>query len=290
MERDPIPTELKVEIIDVLSRSGLTEIEATSFVHPRVIPQMHDAARVMAEIERRPGVRYWALVPNLRGAERALAAGVTGVHFVVAATESYNQRNVGMTVGESINELGRIAAVVPSRVALAATLAVTFGCPFEGQPPDPIIVDLVRRLTDAGAAEVGLADTAGLCHPLLVRRVLRAVRELSPSLPLRLHLHDTRGLGLANAMAAIEEGVAAFDTAFGGLGGCPIMQGASGNIATEDFVNLCAEIGTATGVDLESVRAASRRIAEHLGRTLPSRVLAAGTRDELLALNRNAAG
>ncbi|HVS13754.1 MAG TPA: hypothetical protein VMV46_07510 [Thermoanaerobaculia bacterium] len=176
--------------------------------------------------------------------------------------------------------------VAPAGVPVAVTLAATFGCPFEGQLPDRRIVGLARRARDLGVAELGLADSVGLGAPPLVRRIVRLVRAEVGGLPLRLHLHDTRGLGLVHAMAGLEEGIAAFDSSLGGLGGCPMVRGASGNVATEDLAHLCAELGIATGVDLDGVRAASRRLAAFLGRELPSRVLAAGTREELLARNR----
>ena len=289
MEPGFLPTELKIELIDVLSRSGLAEIEATSFVHPEAIPQLRDAAEVMADIARAPGVRYSALVPNLRGAERALGAGVDALHMVIAATETYNRRRVRRGQGAPMAPLARTArraAEASPAVPVAVTLAVTFGCPFEGQLETGEIVRLARRVASAGAREIGLADTAGLAHPHLVRRIVAEVRGALPDTALRLHLHDTRGLAPANALAAMELGVDTFDSAFGGLGGCPILRGATGNLATEELVNLCDELGVATGVDLEVVQRASRRLAQHLGRTLPSRVLAAGTREELYRANR----
>lgn len=285
MEERFIPTELKVEIVEALAASGLPEIEAVSFVHPKVIPQMRDAADVMEQVHRRPGVVYSALVPNLKGAERALEAGADALHVVICASETYNRKNVGLSVDESIAELGRIAELVAGAVPVCATLAVTFGCPFEGQLPDHRLMELAIHLQEQGIDELGLADSAGLGYPVLVRRILRRVKEELPGLPLRMHLHDTRGLGLANAFVALEEGVEAFDTSLGGLGGCPIMRSASGNIPTEDFSNMCHELRIATGVTVAGVCAASRRMQEFLERTLPSRVLAAGTRKDLYARN-----
>ncbi|MCP3958464.1 MAG: hydroxymethylglutaryl-CoA lyase [bacterium] len=282
-----IPTELKVEIIERLAAAGVRDIEAVSFVHPRVIPQMADAAEVMARVERRPGVRYLALVPNLKGAERALEAGVDALRLVVCVTETYNRNNVGLSVDESLELFGdvvRLAGDVPTSVVLA----VAFGCPFEGEVPEDRVLDLARRFVDLGSAELGIADSAGLANPLQVHRLLRRLAEALPGVPKWLHLHDTRGLGLANAVAAMEEGIDTFDTSLGGLGGCPIMKGASGNIATEEMLYLCHEMGLATGVDLDAVRDASRALEAFLGRELPSRVLRAGTREELVARNQNA--
>ncbi|MEM6703478.1 MAG: hydroxymethylglutaryl-CoA lyase [Acidobacteriota bacterium] len=287
MEELFIPTELKVEAIERLADAGLRAVEAVSFAHPRVIPQMRDAGEVLERITRRSDVEYTALVPNLRGAERALAAGVDGLHFVVCASETYNQRNVGMSVDESVADLVRIARTVDGKVPLAVTMAVTFGCPFEGQLPDDVLVELAARLVDAGADHLGLADTAGLGDPMLVRRVVSQVQQRLPATPLRMHLHDTRGLGIANALTAMELGVGTFDTALGGLGGCPVMRGASGNVSTEDFVNLCDEMGLETGVDVAGVAAVSRLLQSFLGRELPSKVLRSGTRDELYAANRD---
>lgn len=287
MEETFIPTDLKVEAIERLAESGLRTIEAASFAHPKVIPQMRDADEVLRRVTRRESVEYTALVPNLRGADRALAAAVDGLHFVVCASETYNRRNVGMSVDESVEDLVSIARVAHGKVPLAVTLAVTFGCPFEGQLPDATLLDLAVRLVDAGADELGLADTAGLGDPVLIRRVVSAVQERLPETALRMHLHDTRGLGIANALAALELGVSRFDTALGGLGGCPVMKGASGNVATEDFVNLCDELGLETDVSLDRVRAVSRSLQSFLGRELPSRVLRSGTRQELYAANRD---
>ncbi len=286
MESRFIPTELKIEVIEALADAGLREIEAVSFVHPEVVPQMRDATEVMAGLRRRAGVRYWALVPNLRGAERALASEIGGIHLVICVSESYNQRNVGMSVGESFDQLEAIVREVGDTVPVAVTLAATFGCPIEGQLPAEHIVALASRVVDAGATELGLADSAGLGHPVLIRRIVRSVGARLPDTALRMHLHDTRGLGIANAVAALEEGVASFDTALGGLGGCPVVRGASGNIATEDFVHLCHESGIDTGLSLAGVRASSSKLESFLERPLPSRVLHAGTREELLERNR----
>ena len=288
MEERFIPTELKIESVERLVRSGVREIEAVSFVHPRVIPQMRDAGEVMAGVERVEGVRYWALVPNLRGAERALAHEVSGVHVVICVTESYNQKNVGMSVSESLAGLGEIVREVDGRVPVAVTLAATFGCPFEGQLPTSELVDIAARAADAGVDQIGLADSTGLGYPPLVREVVRAVRARLPEMELRFHLHDTRGLGLANTVVGLEEGIEVFDTSFGGLGGCPVIRGATGNVATEDLLNLSGELGIETGVDLQSVREVSARMEAFLERSLPAKLLQSGTRDELLALNRGA--
>ncbi len=292
MEDRFIPTELKVETIESLATAGLREIEAVSFVHPRVIPQMRDADDVMAKLSRTNDTIYWALVPNLRGAERALAAQVDGIHQVICCTETYNRKNVGLSIDESLAQLGEVVELARAEaggrrdVVTAVTMAATFGCPFEGQVDDDRLVALALRLADSGVMQLGLADSAGLGHPELVRRVTAKIRHAVPQVSLRMHLHDTRGLGIANAMAALGEGVTRFDTSLGGLGGCPIMRGASGNIPTEDFNNLCLEMGLETGVSTEGVVAASTRIQSFLERPLESKILRSGTRQQLYAANR----
>ncbi|MEM1179805.1 MAG: hydroxymethylglutaryl-CoA lyase [Acidobacteriota bacterium] len=286
MEKTFVPTELKIETIDRLARAGLKEIEATSFVHPRVVPQMRDAAEVMAGIDRVPGVSYLALVPNFRGAERAFDAGVDGLRVVVCVTETYNQANVGLSVAESLERFERIAEAGAARgVRADAVLGASLGCPFEGEVPIERVVQVARDFVASGSRSLGIADSAGLASPPQVRRLLGAVRDALPEIPLWLHLHDTRGLGMANAFAAIEMGITRFDTSLGGLGGCPVVVGAAGNIATEETVYMCHEMGLSTGVDLDGVREASRGVQAFLDRTLPSRVLRAGTRDELMAAN-----
>jgi hydroxymethylglutaryl-CoA lyase len=254
-----------------------------------VIPQMRDADEVMSRIRRRPGVRHGALVPNLKGAERALAAGADFLRLVLCTSETYNQKNVGMSIASSLQVLGEVVERADEAgVPVGAVLGVTFGCPFEGAISDQTVLALAREIAARGGSSLGLADSAGLANPLQVRRLVRLVRAALPDLPLWMHLHDTRGLGLANALAALEEGVVTFDTSFGGLGGCPIMRGASGNIATEDFVYLCHEMGVSTGVDLDLVREVSNVMVGFLGHGLPSRILAAGTPAELVARNRQA--
>lgn len=281
MEKTFLPTDLKVEVIDLLARAGIRKIEATSFVNPKVIPQMADAAEVIARVARVPGVAYSVLVPNVKGAERAVEAKADAIRLVVCATETYNRRNVGLSVAESM-------ATIPPIIAAAGGLPVevvfglSFGCPFEGAVPEDRVVDLAREAAAMGVREISLADSIGIANPAQVRRMVDRVRgELPPDVNLSLHIHDTRGLGLANALAALLAGIDTFDSGLGGLGGCPIFPGATGNIATEDLVNMCEEMGIETGIDLRPVREASRKVQQFLSCTLPSRVLAVGTRDEL---------
>ena len=281
-----VGTEAKAAIAAALVHAGVRYLEPVSFVSPKAIPQMADAENVLAGLERRPGVAYLALVPNLRGAERALAAGVDGLRQVIVVTERYNQRNVGLSVDESVRIFGEVARRSEADGLEAnAVLGAAFGCPLEGEVPLARVVEVARRCVELGSRQIGLADSAGLGNPLQVRRLVTEVREALPDVPLWLHLHDTRGLGLANALAGLEMGIDRFDTALGGLGGCPVIAGASGNIATEEMIYLCQEMGLSTDLDLSGIREASRAVESFLERELPSRVLRAGTRDELVALN-----
>lgn len=280
MEKTFLPTDLKVEVIDLLTKAGLAKIEATSFVSPTVIPQMADAPEVMARIRRARGTVYSVLVPNVKGAERAVAAKADGIRLVVCATEAYNQRNVGMSVAESMALIPAIKAAAGA-IPVEVVIGLSFGCPLEGAVPEDRVVGLARRIAGMGIPEISIADSIGIAHPVQVRAMVERLGRELPGLQFSLHIHDTRGLGLVNALAAMEAGIDTFDSGLGGLGGCPVFPGATGNIATEDLVNMCAEMGIETGVDLVPVREASRRIAEFLGRALPSRVLAVGTREEL---------
>ena len=282
MEKLILPTDLKVGVIDLLSRAGLPKIEATSFVSPKLIPQMADAADVMALIKRRPGTVYSVLVPNVKGAERAAAARADSIRLVICATETYNQRNVGMSVAESLAALRGILEVArPAGIPVEVVIGLSFGCPFEGQVPEERVVELAKQVAGIGVREISAADSIGIANPAQVRRLCERLQRALPAVRFSLHIHNTRGLGLANALAALETGIDTFDSGLGGLGGCPVFEGATGNIPTEDLVNMCEEMGIDTGVSLALVREASRRVQEFLGRALPSHVLRVGTRQEL---------
>lgn len=282
MEQTFIPTELKVEIINRISASGIRAIEATSFVNPKVIPQMADSDEVIRRIERRPGVAYSALILNVKGALRAIAARVDAVRFVVCASETYNRRNMNMSIAQSLAALSEVIAQCQAAgVAVEAAVSVAFGCPFEGDVPIGRVVTLARAYAEMGVHHICIADTVGLANPRTTREVMGALRDALPEHHFALHLHDTRGLGLANVVAAMDIGITTFESSIGGLGGCPTTKVATGNISTEDLVNLCDEMGIATGVDVEVIRDASRRMQDFLGRPLPSHVLAAGTRAHL---------
>jgi hydroxymethylglutaryl-CoA lyase len=284
MEKVFIPTDLKVRVIDLLSASGLRSIEATSFVNPKVIPQMADADEVMSRIWRRPGTTYKALVPNLLGAERAIAAKADALELVIVASESYNRKNVGMSVDQSIAAGAEIAKLAASRgVPLEVVIGTSFGCPLEGRVPEAQVERVARAAAAFGISALSLADSIGSANPAQVTRLVLRIKDALPGLPLSLHLHNTRGLGLANAVAGFQAGIETFDAGLGGLGGCPIFPGATGNVATEDMANLFEEMGVPTGVDLDKVREASRLLQQFLDRPLPSYVLRVGTTAELFA-------
>lgn len=276
--RQVLPTAEKIRYIGLLAASGLTAIEVTSFVSPTAVPQLADAAETVAGIRDLP-VTPIALVPNLKGAGRAVASGVRRLNFVLSVSASHNRSNVNRTREESLKELAAIVAFageVPD-LTIRASLATAFGCPFEGRVPLAEVLRWLGAVEEVGVREVGLADTVGFGNPEQVRRTLLACQERYPGLTYGVHFHDTRGTGIANALAALQCGVVVLDAASGGLGGCPFAPGATGNVATEDLVFLCEEMGVKTGVDLGRLFEASRFLQTVLPDVdLPSRVLKAG--------------
>jgi hydroxymethylglutaryl-CoA lyase len=272
-----IPTEQKIEAVDLLSAAGLPRIEVTSFVHPKVVPQLRDAEAVMAAIRRRPGTRYAALVPNDKGAVRAVDAGVDQIHTVLSASESHNLANVNMTVAESIDKLRAVMQVAErARVPVVCGVSTSFGCPFEGEVPLARLHDVVARLVDLGARAITLADTTGMANPRQVQRTLEHLMPRFADIEWTLHTHDTRAMAIPNILAAMQCGVSSFDASVGGLGGCPFAPGASGNVCTEDLVHCLHAMGVGTGIDLDLLLAASRRVQEIIGRPLPGQIIKAG--------------
>jgi hydroxymethylglutaryl-CoA lyase len=277
IEPDFIPTERKVEVVNLLADAGVPRIEVTSFVHPKVVPQLRDAEEVMAKIRRRPGTRYAALVPNDKGAVRAVESGVDAVHTVVSASESHNLANVNMTIAESIAKLAAVMRVAErAKVAVSCGISTSFGCPFEGDVPLARLESVVRRLVDIGARAVGLADTTGMANPRQVGRVFDHLIGRFPGVEWTLHTHDTRAMAIPNILAAMECGVTHFDSSIGGLGGCPFAPGASGNVCSEDLVHCLGAMGVETGIDLDKLIEASRRVQEIVGRTLSGQIVKAG--------------
>ncbi len=282
-EPEVIPTERKVELIDALARTGLRRLEVTSFVRADVIPQLADAAAVLAAIDVPPEVSVSVLIPNERGLRAALAQRerFQEVNVFLSASETHNRKNVNRSIAESLSGLEVVLARArEAGLRCEGVISTSFGCPYEGHVPVARVLEIAARLRDAGAQEVGFGDTTGMANPLQVREFFaRARSELGEDLELTAHFHNTRGQGLANVLAALEAGVESFESSFGELGGCPVPAGATGNVATEDLVSMLHEMGVSTGVDLPALLACARRVQEVLGRPLGSHTLVAGPID-----------
>jgi hydroxymethylglutaryl-CoA lyase len=275
----PVDTAGKIALLDALSVTGVRRIEAVSFVHPEAIPQMADAAEVWAGARRNPAVSYSALVPNVRGAERALAAGLTELEVVVSASDSHNRANINRSTVESLDGIAELVELVHGAGGTVEVIVSTsFGCPYEGDVPVARVVSVVDRAVAHGADRIAFGDTTGMGTPTRVTALVDAVRSRHPDLPLLLHFHNTRGTALANVLAALQLGITEFDASVGGLGGCPYAPGASGNLASEELVHMLEDMGIATGVDLEALLEAARLAERLVGRELPSAVLRAGPR------------
>lgn len=277
-----VATADKITLIDGLSALGFSRIEAGSFVSPKAVPMLRDGEAVFQGIARRPEVTYVALVPNLRGAQRALAAGADELNLVLSASQTHNRANMRMSCEQSLASFAEVVQLAKGQaVSLNGTVATTFGCPFEGRIDEGWVFELVQRYLALGMTGITLADTTGMANPRQVARIVRQVLELIPASALTLHFHNTRGLGLCNVLAAYEAGARRFDAALGGLGGCPFAPGASGNICTEDLVNLCVETGVETGIDLERLIALSRTLPALLGHDTPGQLAKAGRNCDL---------
>jgi hydroxymethylglutaryl-CoA lyase len=271
-EKAAISTADKVAFVNRLSRAGLPVVEVTAFVSPKWVPQMADAAGVLAAIERAPGTRYSALVPNLAGLERAQAAGVTEVAIFAAASETFSRRNINQSIDESLKTYRTVAARAQALgIRVRAYLSTAFGCPFEGPVDATRVADISAALMEMGAFEVAVSDTIGIAHPGQVPAVLEAVAARVPLAQIALHFHDTRGTALANVLTALQHGVATFDASCGGLGGCPYAPGATGNLATEDLIYMLDGLGIETGVRLDGLVEASTFVEPLVGHALPSR-------------------
>jgi hydroxymethylglutaryl-CoA lyase len=276
---DPVPTAAKIRLLDALSATGVRRIEAVSFVHPKAIPQMADADEVWAGARRAPGVRYSALIPNSRGAQRALAAGFREIEVVVSASDTHNKRNVNRSTAESLDDITALIELLHAAgAAVEVIVATSFGCPFEGDVDPARVAAIVDRVIADGADRIAFGDTTGMATPRRVRDVVVPVRERHPQVPLLLHFHNTRGAALANILTALELGVTEFDASVGGLGGCPYAPGATGNVATEEVVHMLHDMGIDTGIDLAALLEAARLAQGIAGRELPSGVLRAGPR------------
>ena len=281
---DPVPTADKVRLIDALSATGVGRVEAVSYVHPKAIPQMADADEVWSTVARNPKVRYSALVPNLRGAQRALAGGFTEVEVVVSASDTHNRRNINRATEESLDEIAQLIPALHEGGSTAEVIiATSFGCPYEGDVDPKRVAAIVDRVVADGADRVAFGDTTGMGTPRRVRELLSIVRERHPDVPMLLHFHNTRGTGLANILTALEFGITEYDASVGGLGGCPYAPGASGNVATEEVVHMLHDMGIDTGIDLDKLIDAARLAEQIVGRELPSGVLRAGPRSRTVS-------
>ena len=295
-EPEVIPTERKIELIDALARTGLRRLEATSFVRADVIPQLADAAQVLAGIDVPPEVSVSVLIPNERGLDAALELRerVAGerpafdeINVFMSASETHNRKNVNRSIAESLAGLEAVLGRGRAEgLRCEGVISTSFGCPYEGHVPPERVLEIAARLRDAGAQEIGFGDTTGMANPRQVREFFASAAERlgegsegEDGVQLTAHFHNTRGQGLANVLAALEAGVASFESSFGELGGCPVPAGATGNIASEDLVSMLHEMGIETGIDLPALLACARRVQEILGRPLGSHTLVAGPVD-----------
>ena len=282
-EPEIIPTDVKVELINALGRTGLKRLEITSFVRSDVIPQLADANEVLQRIDIPPGVSRSVLIPNERGLDNALAIRerFDEINVFLSASETHNRKNVNRSIEESLTALGRVLPRArEAGLRCEGVISTSFGCPYEGHVEPERVFAIARQLIDAGAQEIGFGDTTGMANPRQVRAFFDAAHEeLDGDTELTAHFHNTRGQGLANVYAALESGVDSFESSFGELGGCPVPPGATGNVATEDVVSMLHEIGVQTGIDLEKLLACARALQRHLGRDLGSHTLVAGPVD-----------
>jgi hydroxymethylglutaryl-CoA lyase len=282
IEKNIIATETKVALIDALSETGLAKIETTSFVHPKLVPNMADAVEVLSNIRRVPGVRYTVLVPNLKGMERAIQTHQTQgkideINVVMSVSETHNRANINRTCEESFADFAvMIGMAKDAGIRMNGTLSTTFGCPFEGFVPEARVMMFAERYAALGFDGVTLADTTGMANPAQVHRISKDAVNRLPEIEFTLHFHNTRGMGLANVVAGIEAGIHSYDGSLGGLGGCPFAPGATGNICTEDMVNMLEDMGYDTGVELDKLLAVAVKMPAIVGHDVPGQVMRAG--------------
>ena len=276
MEPAFVPTDAKVALVDALSDCGYAKIEVTSFTSPKAIPMLRDAEEVMGRIRRVAGVEYTVLVPNLRGAERAMESRADELNLVMSTSETHNLANLRMTREQSFAGLADVIRVVNGRVPINVSLSTCFGCPMEGDVPQAEVLRWAARFADLGVRGLTICDTTGMAHPAQVARMADALQKSFGGLQLTLHFHNTRGMGLANVLAALQGGIERFDGSLGGLGGCPYAPGASGNIASEDAIHMLDAMGYDTGIDLGRLLETARRLAHIVGHDVPGQVAKAG--------------
>ena len=282
-EKVTIPPEAKIDYITALADSGLRVIEAGAFVSPKWVPQMADTADVYRNIPKDPGIEYPVLVPNLKGLQRAMEVGVKSIAIFTAASDTFNRRNINMSIDESFENYAPVAALARAEgIRVRGYVSTAFGCPYEGDVAPEKVLEVTARLLDLGCYEVSVGDTIGVGRPMQVQGVVGMLLQVVPASRLAMHFHDTRGTALANKLAALELGIGTYDASSGGLGGCPYAPGASGNLATEDLVYMLDGMGIETGIDLARVVQASAIIAPYLDHALPGRYLQACTKGTML--------
>ena len=282
IEKKIIPTEQKIEIINAMIDAGIRNFEVTSFVSPKAVPQLADAEQVLAGIDHSRGATFTALVPNLRAAERACKTPLTAGVLLCSASNTHNWKNLNRTLDESLAEFPAVAKTLrDSGIKVQGTISTSFGCPFEGEVPFANVLRIARIYAELGARDISICDTTGMATPVLVQQVSRAIMAELPEVRFALHLHNTRGVGLANVLAGLDVGIRRFDSSVGGLGGCPFAPGATGNICTEDLLYLLAECGYETGVDLDKAIAVAFKLEKCLGKSLSGQVMRAGPRLQL---------
>lgn len=277
-EKVSVPTAEKVRFIEALADAGLPVVEAGAFVHPKWVPQMADTGEVLRTLRRKEGVDYPVLVPNAKGLDRAIEAEVDSIAVFTAASDTFNKRNINMTIDESFEAIGPVVARARGEgMRVRGYVSCACGCPYEGEVAPEKVLEVAARLLDLGCWEVSIGDTIGAGTPLQIQGLLGLLMQVIPTDRLAMHLHDTRGMAVANTLAALEMGIATFDASAGGLGGCPYAPGASGNMATEDLVYLLNSLAIETGVDLDRLAAATDIIAPFLDHPLPGKVLQSRT-------------
>jgi hydroxymethylglutaryl-CoA lyase len=271
-----IPTEDKIHLIDELSECGYAKIEVTSFTSPKAIPMLRDAEEVMGRIHRVPGVEYTVLVPNRRGAERALESRADEMNVVMSVSETHNMANLRMSCKASFAALAEVIQMAQGKTPVNVSLSCSFGCPMEGNVPEQVLLDWAQKFADLGVRGLTICDTTGMAHPAQVSRISALMLAKFPDLQITMHFHNTRGMGLANVLAALQDGIRRFDGSLGGLGGCPYAPGASGNICSEDAINMLQAMGYDTGVNVARLLMVARRLPALVDREVPGQVAKAG--------------
>ena len=276
IEPNFIPTDQKVELIDALSQCGYAKVEATSFTSPKAIPMLKDAEEVMSRIQRNPKVEYSVLVPNLRGAQRALDSKADELNLVMSTSETHNRSNLRMGREESFSALREVIEFINGRIPINVSLSTAFGCPMEGDVPQDVVLNYVSRFNDLGVRGVTICDTTGMAQPVQVTKMIDALHKQFKHLQLTMHFHNTRGMGLANILASVQSGITRFDGSLGGLGGCPYAPGASGNVCSEDAIHMVDAMGYDTGIDVDALLAIAKRLPQIVGHDVPGQVAKAG--------------